>query len=199
MVQSQSPPVPFRIDADMQHSSADQWVVGLDHELPGNIGLTARGISRRFSAFMGLVDEGSAYTPVERIDPGPDTNPDDAYNRYDAFQVAGRRRFIGWWQMQASCTLVPLPWLGGANVSSVYRYTTGQAWGRRARFFSLPQGQETMRIEPQGTRRLDAINRLDLRAEKTFPLGGARRTLGNFLEGSTSPTRPSPTPTSPRR
>ena len=76
-----------------------------------------------------------------------------------------------------------LPWLGGANVSGVYRYTTGQAWGRRARFSRLPQGHEPIRIEPQGTRRLDAINRLDLRAEKTFPLGGARRTLGIFLEG----------------
>ncbi len=254
-------PQPFRIDPEMRHSGVDQWVVGVDHELPWNIVLTAQGISRRFSAFMGLIDEGSSYTPVQRIDPGPDgalntaddggpltvfaltnpgnralvyTNPDQAYNRYDAVQFIGRRRFIGWWQMQASYTwsrnegtvgnrwhvnaarfdlgspgrfvnpnsfinaygrathdpthegkilgLVRLPWLGGANLSGVYRYTTGQAWARRVRFTGLPQGQEPVRVEPVGARRAPAINRLDLRAEKTFPLGGERRTLGIFLE-----------------
>jgi hypothetical protein len=210
---------------------------------------------------MGLIDEGSAWSPVQRLDPGPDnvagtaddagmievfartnpgqqafvyTNPDDAYNSYDAVQFIGRRRFKGWWQAQASYTwsrnegtvgnrwhvnaarfdlgspgrfvnpnsfinaygnatfdptnevkvlgVVRLPWLGGANVSGVYRYTTGQAWGRRVRIFNLPQNFEPIRAEPQGTRRADAINRLDFRAEKTFSIGGPRGRLGIFLE-----------------
>jgi hypothetical protein len=31
-----------------------------------------------------------------------------------------------------------------------------------------------VRIEPRGTRRTDAFSRLDLRIEKTFPIGGDR-------------------------
>lgn len=209
----------------MRHSGVDQWVIGLDHELPGDVVLTAQGISRHFSAFMGLVDEGSAWSPVQRLDPGPDnvantaddagmisvfaltnpgqrsfvyTNPDDAYNRYDAVQLIGKRRFKGWWQAQASYTwsrnegtvgnrwhvnaarfdlgspgrfvnpnsfinaygnatfdptheakvlgVVRLPWLGGANVSGVYRYTTGQAWGR---------SQEAAAVMDEVTRQAD--------------------------------------------
>lgn len=254
-------PTPYRIDPDMRHSGVDQWVVGVDHEVGAGIVLTAQGISRRFTAFMGLIDEGSAYTPVERRDPGPDgvlgntddgelltvyaltnpgqralvyTNPDNAWNRYDAAQIIARRPFRGWSQVQASYTwsrnegtvgnrwhvnaarfdlgspgrfvnpntfinangrathdpthewkvlgLARLPWWGGATVSGIYRYTTGQAWGRRARITGLPQGFEQVRLEPQGTRRLDALSTLDMRAEKTLPLGGGRRTLGIYLE-----------------
>ena len=59
---------------------------------------------------------------------------------------------------------------GGITTSSFYRYTTGQACGRRATVRGLRQGQQAIRIEPQGTRRLEAINKLDLRVEKTFPI-----------------------------
>ncbi|BCS32141.1 hypothetical protein TBR22_A13500 [Luteitalea sp. TBR-22] len=252
----------FRVADDLRHSGVDQYVVGVDHELPWKVVLTAQGIVRRFDDFLGMLDEGSTYTPVERRDPGPDGrlntaddgqllqvfaltnpgnrsfvygNPDQAYNHYAAAQVIARRPFSRNWQMQASYTwsrnegtvgnrwhvnaarfdlgspgrfvnpnsfinadgratfdptheakvlgTVRLPWLGGANISTVYRYTTGNAWGRRARITGLPQGQEGVRVEPQGTRRAEAINRLDLRAEKTFRLGGAGRTLGIFLEG----------------
>jgi hypothetical protein len=61
--------------------------------------------------------------------------------------------------------------LGGFNVSGVYRYVTGIAWARRARFGGLAQGQETIRLETVGTRRTDAVNNFDLRVEKTFPFG----------------------------
>ena len=39
-----------------------------------------------------------------------------------------------------------------------------------------------MRIEPRGTRRLEAGKELDLRIEKTFPLGSAGRTLGVYAD-----------------
>jgi hypothetical protein len=69
------------------------------------------------------------------------------------------------------------PW-GGLMVSGVYRYMTGQAWGRVAFVTGFTQGQQRIRIEPQGTRRAPAINKLDLRLEKTFRLGAT--TLGVF-------------------
>ena len=68
---------------------------------------------------------------------------------------------------------------GGFNISGIYRYITGAAWGRRAGIRGLDQGTETVRIEPRGTRRVDALNNFDLRVEKTFVLGGQQaRTAG---------------------
>jgi hypothetical protein len=74
------------------------------------------------------------------------------------------------------------PILGGFNITGVYEYTTGLAWGRRAVIRDLAQGTENVRIEPRGTRRTDAFNRLDLRVEKTFPIGSARRQLGVYFD-----------------
>jgi hypothetical protein len=70
-----------------------------------------------------------------------------------------------------------VPALGGFNVSAVYRYTTGLAWGRTATIRGLSQGNETVRIEPRGTRRTDPINNLDFRAEKTFPSAPVARSV----------------------
>ena len=75
-----------------------------------------------------------------------------------------------------------LPFLGGFNLSSVYRYTTGLAWGRTATIRGLAQGNAAVRIEPIGTRRTDAINNVDFRVEKTFPLGASDRRLGVYLD-----------------
>jgi hypothetical protein len=66
------------------------------------------------------------------------------------------------------------PILGGFVVSGVYEYTSGLAWGRRAVIRDLAGSLENVRIEPRGTRRTDAFSRLDLRIEKTFPIGGDR-------------------------
>jgi hypothetical protein len=75
-----------------------------------------------------------------------------------------------------------VPLLGGFNLSGVYRYTTGLAWGRTATIRGLDQGSEAVRIEPRGTRRTDPINNFDLRVEKTFPIGMASHQAGVFLD-----------------
>ena len=75
-----------------------------------------------------------------------------------------------------------LVWVGGTMVSGVYRYMTGQAWGRTAPIAGLPQGIQQVRVEPQGARRLPAINRLDFRLEKTTRLPGTAGTLGLFFD-----------------
>ena len=75
-----------------------------------------------------------------------------------------------------------VPLWGGFNVSLVYQYRTGLAWGRRARVRGLTQGVETIRVEPRGTQRLPALKNLDFRIEKTWPLSGPRRTLGFYLD-----------------
>jgi len=74
-----------------------------------------------------------------------------------------------------------IPLLGGFNLSGVYRYTTGAAYGRTAVFRGLP-GTETVRVAARGTLRADPINNVDLRIEKTFPIGSQSRQAGVYLD-----------------
>lgn len=72
--------------------------------------------------------------------------------------------------------------LGGLNVGGVYRYTSGQALGRTA-VFRLTQGNTTVRVEPRGSLKTDAISQVDLRFDKTFSLGGDKaRRLSLYLD-----------------
>jgi hypothetical protein len=217
-------------------------------------------VRRRFEDFIGLVDTGSVWEPVQRTDPGPDgrlgtsddggsidvfrlvssqnafnlyTNPPGAYNRYDAVQLIGRKRYSDGWQLQSSYTwsrtrgtvgnrahvnagvfdlgnpgtfvnpnrLVNADgratfdpthevkllgsyrvaaW-GGIMASSVYRYTTGQAWARNAQISGLP-GSYRVRMEPQGAQRAPAINTMSLRVEKTMAVPRTRATAGLFFD-----------------
>jgi hypothetical protein len=96
-----------------------------------------------------------------------------------AINADGRATFDNSHQVKISGTYnVPL-W-GGFYISGTYRYITGNAWGRRADVTDLDQGRETVRIEPRGTRRVDAANNIDLRVEKTIPLGD-NRSFGVFF------------------
>lgn len=72
-------------------------------------------------------------------------------------------------------------WWGGLRASGVYRYTTGFAWAREASFPGAGLGTSAVRMEPNGARRVAAINELDLRVEKSVPLAG-RRELGVLLD-----------------
>jgi len=75
-----------------------------------------------------------------------------------------------------------VPLFGGFNISAVYRYNTGLAWGRTASIRGLAQGNETVRIQPIGTQRTDPINNVDFRAEKTFPFCSTGHQAGVFLD-----------------
>jgi hypothetical protein len=251
------------IDPSVRQSYVDQFLAGFERELFPNFSATAQYIRRNFRDFMGFIDTGSIYAPVQRQDPGPDgkvstaddgqlltvfnktnpghefllfTNPNNAFRDYNGFQLIGTKRYSRNWQAQVSYTwshargtvdnrggtnaggggnqglgqtggfanpnhainidgdmrfdpthavkldgTYRVPWFGGFNVSAVYRYTTGLAWGRTASIRNLTQGSETVRIEPIGTRRTPAVNFVDLRVEKTFPFASSR-SAGVFLD-----------------
>ena len=252
------------IDPNIRQSYTDQFLAGIERQLFTNFSLTAQAINRRFRDFMGFIDTGSIYAPVQKVDPGPDgksgtaddgqsltvynltnpgkefklfTNPANAFRDYNAFQLIGAKRYSNNWQASLSYTwshthgtvsnnsgtnsgggstqglgqtgqfadpnhainaegdavfdytnqvkldgTYRVPAFGGFNVSAVYRYTTGLAWGRLATIRGLAQGNETVRIEPRGTQRTDAINNLDFRVEKTFPVGASDRRIGVYLD-----------------
>jgi hypothetical protein len=253
------------IDPNIKQSHTDQFLAGIERQLFPDFSLTAQYINRRFRDFMGFIDTGSIYAPVQKVDPGVDgrtgtaddgqpltvynltnpgkefklfTNPVNAFRDYNAFQLIGTKRYSKNWQASLSYTwsrtegtanniggsnaggttnfqslgqtgaftdpnhfinsdgpntfdysnqikldgTYRVPAFGGFNVSAVYRYTTGLAWGRTATIRGLDQGNETVRIEPRGTRRTDPINNLDFRAEKTFPVGPGDRKIGVYLD-----------------
>ena len=251
------------VDSDVKPSYVDQYIAGIEHELMPDLSVQVQYIRRNYKDFMGFVDTGATYDPVQRRDPGPDntldtaddgelltvynksgdtflnmTNPEGAYRRYNGFQVNVRKRFSHNWQTNTSYTwsrtrgnvnnafganapgasssadlgqtgvfanpnrainsvgdvvfdythhfkaegTYRLPLWGGFNISGVYRYITGAAWGRRATIRDLDQGSESVRIEPRGTRRVDALNNVDLRVEKTLVFGQQSRTAGLFID-----------------
>lgn len=102
-----------------------------------------------------------AFNPNRLIN-GDDTTPFDPSNEIKVLGVWSPRRYGGW------------------VASGVYRYLTGGAWGRVFTATGLPQGGEAIRAEPRGTRRLPAINQLDLHLEKTLEIRG--RALGAFFD-----------------
>lgn len=259
-----SPATNLGINPNIKQSYLDQFLIGLERQLMPDFSVTTQFIRRSFRDFMGFVDTGSIYVPVQKQDPGPDgklgtaddgklltvynltnpgkefklfTNPANAFRDYNGFQLIGTKRYSHNWQANVSYTwshahgtvdnrsgtnsggggtqglgqtggfadpnhainnngdmrfdpthavklegTYRLPILGGFNLSAVYRYTTGLAWGRTASIRGLAQGNETVRIEPLGTRRTDPLNPVDVRVEKTFPLGGPERNFGVFLD-----------------
>ena len=75
-----------------------------------------------------------------------------------------------------------VPAFGGFNISGVYRYNTGIAYGRTATIRGLDQGNENVRIFSRGTFRSPSINNVDFRVEKTFPIGSSARQAGVYLD-----------------
>jgi hypothetical protein len=71
--------------------------------------------------------------------------------------------------------------LGGFNVGPSYRYISGNAMSRTA-VFRLTQGNTTIRVEPRGTFPTEATNSVDVRFDKTFPLGTKARLLSIYLD-----------------
>jgi hypothetical protein len=252
------------MDPDIKPSYVDQYLAGIERELFPDLSVQVQYIRRNYREFMGFIDTGSIYEPVQRLDPGPDneidtaddgqlitvfnktggdtfylmTNPDDAKRTYNGFQINVRKRFSHNWQTSTSYTwsrtrgnvnnnfganaagsssasdtgqggvfsnpnrailsdgpmvfdythhfkaegTYRIPYWGGFNLSGIYRYITGAAWGRQTGIRDLDQGSETVRIEERGTRRVDALNNFDFRVEKTFAFGQQSRTAGVFID-----------------
>ncbi len=119
------------IDPNIRQSHTDQFLVGIERQLVPNFSLTAQYINRRFRDFMGFIDTGSIYAPVQKVDPGVDgrsgtaddgqsltvynltnpgkefklfTNPANAFRDYNAFQLIGTKRYSNNWQASLSYT-----------------------------------------------------------------------------------------------
>jgi hypothetical protein len=115
-----NPTLNSTIDRHIKFPFVQEYVAGLEHQLPVGVSLTAQYTHRDFKDSIGFIDTGTVWYPVQRIDPGPDgrvgtaddggpftvfyavpsstpalmlTNPSDAYRRYDAVQFVAIRRY----------------------------------------------------------------------------------------------------------
>jgi hypothetical protein len=105
---------------------------------------------------------------------GVSANPNQAINAYGPtpWDFTHEVKVLGTWRVSH--------W-GGVNVSGVYQFHGGIAWGRTVRFPDIEAGAFGVRIEPRGTRRTKALNTLDLRVEKTVRVANGSR-LGLFAD-----------------
>jgi hypothetical protein len=134
-----------------------------------------------WSRTIGLINNNESENAANGPDTGPSrsnifVNPNAMINAYGNAEIDFTH------QVKLEGTY-HVAFFGGFNVGGNYQYLTGGAWGRRATIRGLAQGNETIRIEPRGARRdTPALSMIDLRVEKTFPLGAASRTAGIYLD-----------------
>jgi len=114
---------------------------------------------------------------------GPDTGQSGAFaNPNRAINRLGNAEHDFTHQFKLEGTYRVPTW-GGIDVSAVYMVVSGGGYGRTLTITGLAQGNETIRVEPRGTRRTEALNELDLRVVKTIPFGRRSQSLSVFLEG----------------
>lgn len=119
------------IDPGVKYSFDDEFLLGVERQLPWNISAKAQYISRDFKDSIGFIDPARIWLPVQKIDPGPDgrvgtaddggaltvfydqdparsapllTNPKGAYRRYHGVQFIGARRYAKQTEFQVSYT-----------------------------------------------------------------------------------------------
>jgi hypothetical protein len=115
---------------------------------------------------------------VDTNQTGQWANPNAAINAYGPGQYDQPNLFV----LSASYRLPNFRYIGGANLSTNYRYGDGVPYGRTATIRGLTQGNQTVRVEQRGTYRADPQNQWDIRFDKTWPIGSPRRTAGLYLD-----------------
>ena len=145
-------------------------------------------IRRNFDRVFGIFSEGSVWSPVPVVDPGPDgifgtsddggpltvyskkapgeqvlTNPEAATRHYNGLQFIARKRYNKRWEMQASYT-----WSRTyGNVSNQFQTNIGHL-GLQGDY-----GDPNRQINANGTAPLDFANSVKLLGSYTLPwLGG---------------------------
>jgi len=126
-----SPATNLGLDPNIKQSYLDQLLFGVERELFPQFSATVQYIQRNYRDFMGFIDTGSVYAPVQKQDPGADgklgtaddgqfitvynktnpghefllfTNPANAFRDYKGFQLIGQKRYSKNWQASLSYT-----------------------------------------------------------------------------------------------
>jgi hypothetical protein len=118
----------LQIDPDYRNPYTDQWIIGAQHEVMKNLGVSAQFIYKRGERASGYQDLTGRYVPITYVDsegtdasnesievhrlvsPPADrvfslTNPDGMTTRYRGFNIQGTKRLANRWQLGMSLTL----------------------------------------------------------------------------------------------
>jgi hypothetical protein len=118
----------LRTDPDYRNPYTDQYIVGAEHRLMKDLGISAQFVYKRGERGSGYRDLTGQYVPTTAIDDaGVDatgqpidlfqlvsdpadrifelTNPDGMFTRYKGFNVQANKRMSSHWQLGASLTL----------------------------------------------------------------------------------------------
>jgi len=121
------------VDEDIRRPYTNEFMIGLSHELTRDTQVSANFIYRRDFDLLATIDDAvpfDSYTPVDRVDPGPDntvgtgddgvitvysrdratigksilllTNPEDNKRTYKGLELTASKRFSDRWQAVAS-------------------------------------------------------------------------------------------------
>ena len=144
------------------------WDLAVTRRLRGRWSLTA-GVAHTWSR-----DQRSGYFGQSvRANTYPVT-PNDLINT-----TAGGQHEFRTWSAKAFATY-EVPWWG-LRVTPFLRHQAGQPFGRTFSTNRLNYGTVRILAEPVGTRRMNHVTLLDLRAEKTFARGNGR-SIGVFVD-----------------
>jgi hypothetical protein len=132
---------------------ADDWQLQASYTWARTRGTIGQGFHT--NAGRGDLGQGNGGNPNRLIN-GDGRSPHDPTHE---------AKLLGFWHPR---------WFSAVTVAGVYRYMSGAAWGRTFPALGLAQGFETILAEPRGTRRVEAVNNLDLRVETTLRLGRGR-------------------------
>lgn len=162
-------------NAETAYRKYDGWQVIVSKRSSSNWQLLA---SYTFSKTRGNVNN----TGGEAVANGGDTSIFGVFaNPNRAINADGRSTFDYPQQIKVEGSY-RIPRGGGLSISSVYRYTSGQAHGRLVLFTGLRQGTEAVLVEPRGSRRTPAVQTLDLRLDKTFAIGAGRPRVSVYCD-----------------
>jgi hypothetical protein len=197
-------PAPWRsyIDPALKQAYVDQYTVGAEHDLGSGVTAEIQMIRRNFDRVFGIVSEGSVWSPVAVVDPGPDgfpgtaddggpltvysrldagqrtlVNPQDFTRHYSGVQFITRKRYEKHWQMQASYTWSRTR----GNVSNGFQANSGHLG------IAGDYGDPNRQINANGNAPLDFTNSVKLLGTYTLPWGGGLNLSGvyRFDSGAT--------------
>jgi hypothetical protein len=138
-------------------------------------------VSYTHSKSMGQVDD---YTGTnigtfgDTAQTGEWANPNARLNAYGVGSFAQPENFL----FSGTYRLPSVKYVGGATISANYRVASGAPYGRLVTIRGLAQGNQSVRVESRSTYRCPVLNQFDMRFEKTFPIGSARRTAGVYVD-----------------
>ncbi|MGE0641162.1 MAG: TonB-dependent receptor [Thermoanaerobaculia bacterium] len=191
------------LDRDLDQPYMDQYILGLDRELPGGITLSFTYINREKKDFIETVSRDGVFVPVtgtvdatgrtatlyDYLNPGEDVlayrNPPELHRKYEGYMLTLNRRLRDNWQFLISYVYSEATGnVDNRSFSSVYGSDNAGGWLDTPNSLLFAEGKltydPTHQLKLQGTYIIPAIN-LSLSGNYTYNSGDRYTLRDNCL------------------